>query len=60
MKSINFLILLGASLAHAANHVVMVGQGGVMYTPNSVTAAVGDTIEFEFVTSVLFYIYLTC
>jgi plastocyanin len=52
MKSILSLVFLGASVAQAANHVVTVGVGGVVYTPDSVTAAVGDTVEFQFETGV--------
>jgi len=47
MKLIVLFFLLGTS-AQALNHVVAVGNGGVTFTPNSVTAAVGDSIEFQF------------
>jgi hypothetical protein len=52
MKLIVILFLLGTS-AQALNHVVAVGNGGVTFTPNSVTAAVGDSIEFQFMAAVL-------
>ena len=37
---------MAAAVVEAANHQVMVGLTGFTYSPNSVTAAVGDTIEF--------------
>lgn len=37
-----------ASAAAAANHVVKVGDGGLKFSPESTTAAVGDTVEFHF------------
>lgn len=47
------LLFLGASLAQAANHVVTLGQDGqLVFTPNTVTAAVGDTIAFQFLAGV--------
>jgi len=30
------------------DHVVMVGQSGLAFTPNQVTAAIGDTVTFQF------------
>jgi len=42
------LIALFATSAFAANHVVTVGQGGIVFNPNSITAPVGDTIEWVF------------
>jgi plastocyanin len=36
------------SLVAAANVAVDVGTGGLVYAPNSVTAAVGDTVTFTF------------
>ena len=39
--------------AQATNHVVVVGQNGqINYNPSSVTAAVGDTVEFQFASNV--------
>jgi len=35
-------------LANAANFQVNVGQGGLVYNPNTVTANVGDTVTFVF------------
>jgi plastocyanin len=52
MKSISLFILGAAALTEAANQVVMVGKGGTVYVPNTVTAAVGDTVEFQFVSAV--------
>ncbi len=42
------VILAAASLmmVNAANIPVMVGQGGLMFTPSSVTAAQGDVLVF--------------
>jgi plastocyanin len=34
-------------LAHAADHVVKVGSGGNKFNPNTVQAAVGDTVTFQ-------------
>lgn len=44
------LITLSAlvSAAAAAKHVVKVGDGGLTFSPESTTAAVGDTVEFHF------------
>ena len=42
-----------AMAAQATNHIVLVAQnGGINYSPSSVTAAVGDTIEFQFASNV--------
>ncbi|KAL1889587.1 hypothetical protein Sste5346_008836 [Sporothrix stenoceras] len=38
-----------AAVASAATFVVDVGQGGLTFTPDSVTAAKGDIVEFHFV-----------
>jgi plastocyanin len=50
------LILLPICLGmgvKAANHIVTVGpSGSTVYDPSSVTAAVGDTIEFQFASNV--------
>ncbi|KAK0716349.1 Cupredoxin [Lasiosphaeris hirsuta] len=42
------LIALSAT-ASAASHRIDVGKSGLTFTPDSVTAAVGDTLEFYFV-----------
>ena len=44
--SVAALFGLAISFVHAANHQVTLGLNGLVYSPNSVTAAVGDTIEF--------------
>jgi plastocyanin len=36
------------SSAFAATHTVAVGGGGDVFTPNSVSADVGDVVEFHF------------
>lgn len=48
MKSFVAAIVVFASClqAQAANHQVTVGTGGLIYNPDTVTADVGDTIEF--------------
>lgn len=46
MKLIFATIAMAAVVVEAANHQVMVGLTGLNFSPNSVTAAVGDTIEF--------------
>jgi plastocyanin len=42
------LAIMAAAVAtvEAVNHQVTVGLTGLNFSPNSVTAAVGDTIEF--------------
>jgi plastocyanin len=51
MKSI--LLLSIAVAVQAANQIVQVApSGSFTYSPNSVTAAVGDTIEFQFESNV--------
>jgi plastocyanin len=47
------IILFFACLVRAENHMVTVGQGGLVYNPTSVNANAGDTIEFV-VTGVTF------
>jgi len=42
------LLFLSFGLAEAAKHRVNVGKGGLKFSPNSTTAAVGDTVEFKF------------
>ncbi len=46
-------IALAALVASAAAKTIVVtaGQGGLVYSPDSVTAAVGDTVEFHFFAS---------
>ncbi|KAH0394408.1 hypothetical protein KCU89_g11394, partial [Aureobasidium melanogenum] len=49
MKSYTLQIvssLLGS--AYAASHSIDVGEGGLVFSPNSTTAAVGDTVTFHF------------
>ncbi|KAG9662936.1 hypothetical protein KCU95_g14313, partial [Aureobasidium melanogenum] len=49
MKSYTLLIvssLLGS--AYATSHSIDVGEGGLVFSPNSTTAAVGDTVTFHF------------
>ena len=41
-------ILLLITLAHANNFQVNVGQGALVYSPNTVSANIGDTVEFIF------------
>ena len=51
MKSI--LLLSIAVAVQAANQIVQVAPtGSFTFSPNSVTAAVGDTIEFQFESNV--------
>jgi len=47
--SVAALIAFVPALVSAANITVMVGQGGALtYTPNNITAAIGDFVEFQF------------
>lgn len=47
------IVVLGASMAQAANHIVTLGAGGeLVFTPNTLTAAVADTISFQFLAGV--------
>ena len=50
------VLVLGASLVQAGtNHVVTLGQGGqLQFNPNQVTAAIGDTVTFQFLAGVGF------
>jgi len=41
-------IVAAAGFASAADHLVLVGDGGLVFNPTSVTAAVGDNVIFEF------------
>ena len=34
--------------AHATTHVIGVGDGGLVFKPDTLTAAVGDMLEFQF------------
>lgn len=43
------LLAAAAGSASAAVHTVMVGEGGLNFVPKSLTAAMGDQIEFMFV-----------
>lgn len=54
MKSvIGSLLILGASMAQATNHVVVLGDSGALtFIPDQLTAAVGDTVEFLFAAGV--------
>lgn len=45
---LNHLLVLAAT-ASAASHRIDVGKSGMTFTPDSVTAAVGDTVDFYFV-----------
>ncbi|KAJ1323402.1 plastocyanin [Microdochium nivale] len=47
-NSINALLLATATLAAAKTITVQVGSSGLNYSPESATAAVGDTIDFVF------------
>ena len=43
-----------AGIARAANHVVQVAPGNaLLYSPSSLSAAQGDTVEFQFMANVL-------
>lgn len=42
------LFFLALGLAEATKHRINVGKGGLKFSPNSTTAAVGDTVEFKF------------
>lgn len=48
MKAFAAILFLYPSAAWGANHMVTVGAGGFVFNPDTVTAAVGDTIEFIF------------
>ena len=56
MKAILTSIVFGASMAFAGQtHVITVGAGGELaYNPNQLTAAVGDTLLFQFLAGVRF------
>lgn len=42
------LLSLFLGTAAAAKHRIDVGKGGLVFSPNTTTAAVGDTLEFHF------------
>jgi plastocyanin len=42
------IILAAASTASAATIQVEVGKAGLTFSPNDITAAVGDSVEFTF------------
>lgn len=46
--NIGFLALTSFVIVDAAVHSVDVGKGGLKFTPNSIAAAVGDTVEFHY------------
>jgi plastocyanin len=46
MRNIISCIILCSFLARADNFAVNVGVGGLIFTPNTVNANAGDTIEF--------------
>jgi plastocyanin len=50
MPSLRSIVLAAAtaSVAMAATHMVMVGESGLTFSPQMVTAAVGDVVEFQF------------
>lgn len=51
------LLVLGASLAQAAQHIVTVGANSKLaFSPESVVAAVGDTVAFQFLGGVKYLI----
>jgi len=40
--------LVAVSVSAQTTHSVLVGENGLTFTPNQVTAAIGDTVSFEF------------
>jgi plastocyanin len=42
------IVLTLLPFAYAATHVVEVGKGGSVFSPDTVTAAVGDQVQFKF------------
>lgn len=50
MKStlLSAILVLCASFAQATVFDVEVGKGGLIFTPDNVTAAIGDTVIFTF------------
>ncbi|KAK9388038.1 hypothetical protein V1515DRAFT_534413 [Lipomyces mesembrius] len=45
LYGLHFVLYIGSALAFTV-HDVAVGQGGFVFSPNSVTAAIGDYIRF--------------
>jgi plastocyanin len=43
-----FLALALTTPSFAANHDILAGEAGLSFTPNTTTAAVGDTLTFHF------------
>jgi len=50
----SIIALAAASAVSATTIKVAVGQNGLTYTPNDITAAVGDEVEFSFFPKVCF------
>jgi plastocyanin len=48
--SVSLITGLAASVL-AATHIVNVGENALAYTPITLTASVGDTVEFHFFTN---------
>jgi plastocyanin len=48
MFTLALLTFLLPSASLAVNHIVTVGQNGLTYTPSSATAAIGDTVQFNY------------
>ncbi|KAF3905317.1 hypothetical protein ABW20_dc0108763 [Dactylellina cionopaga] len=48
MRSVLVVIALASTAAAATTHKVAVGGSGLVFTPASLTAEVGDTIEWDF------------
>ena len=49
------ILIFGASMAQAVQHVVTLGLGGnLTFNPDEITANIGDTIEFQFAKGVCF------
>lgn len=44
----SLLLIAPLALVKGANHIVTVAGAGLVYTPNYITAAAGDTVEFQF------------
>ncbi|KAJ8523095.1 hypothetical protein ONZ45_g360 [Pleurotus djamor] len=51
MFSLSFIALpfIAALSASAANFTIKVGDGGLVFNPPNITAAVGDTVAFQFI-----------
>jgi plastocyanin len=60
MQFTNTLLLLSsaASSVMGAAHLVQVSVNSALtYSPNSIVAAVGDTVEFDFLNGVSFFFF---